>query len=162
MSDSAQQLPEETRAAIGQVTEHVAEVTKKDIRRYAQAIGDPNPLYSDEEYAQTTAGGGIIAPPLFCHTLAFDDVPVDRLRPDGLPTELDVPLPTERAVGGGSTFDVGVPVRPGDVITVRSTIEDIYTKPGRSGDLFFVVLDTTYTNQDGDVAAHERGTFVNR
>lgn len=145
-------LPEATRAAIGRVSEHTYEVTRKDIRRYAQAIGDPNPLYRD----------GVVAPPLFCHAMAFDDVPVDRLRPDGLPTELDLPLPTARAVGGGSTFDVGVPVRPGDVITVRKEIADIYRKTGRSGDLYFVVLDTTYTNQDGEVAAHERATFANR
>jgi acyl dehydratase len=161
MSDS-QELPAETLAAIGQISEHVYDVTAKDIRRYAQAIGDPNPLYHDESYARGTTHGGIIAPPLFCHALAFEDVPADQLRADGLPTELDVPLPTARAVGGGSRFDVGEPVRPGDVITARKEISDIYRKSGKSGDLVFVVLDTTYTNQDGAVVAHERGSFVNR
>jgi acyl dehydratase len=156
------ELPEETLAAIGQVSEHVYEVTRKDIRRYAQAIGDPNPIYSDEEAAAKSHWGGIVAPPLFCHSLAFEDVPVEQLRADGLPTELDLPLPTTRAVGGGSSFAVGTPVRPGDTITVRKSVEDIYRKSGRSGDLIFVVLDTTYTNQDGELVAHERGTFVNR
>lgn len=146
------ELPPETRAAIGTVTEHVYEVSRKDIRRYAQAIGDPDPRYQ----------AGDVAPPLFCHSLAFEDVPVEQLRPDGLPAELDVPLPTARAVGGGSSFDVGAPVRPGDTITVRKEIEDIYAKSGRSGDLIFVVLTTTYTNQDGERVAHERGEFVNR
>lgn len=158
----SRELPAETLAAIGQVSEHTYEVTRKDIRRYADAIGDPNPLYRDEAHARGTAHGGIIAPPLFCHALAFDDVPVDRLRADGLPSELDLPLPTSRAVGGGSTFDVGVPVRPGDVITARKVVEDIYAKAGGSGDLVFVVLETTFSNQDGDVVARERGTFVNR
>jgi acyl dehydratase len=146
------ELPAETRAAIGTVTEHVYEVTRKDIRRYAQAIGDPDPRYREGE----------VAPPLFCHSLAFDDVPVEALRPDGLPTELDVPLPTERAVGGGSSYDVGIPVRAGDTITVRTEIEDIYSKSGRSGDLIFVVLTTTYTNQNGEQVARERGEFINR
>lgn len=146
------ELPEETRAAIGTVTEHVYEVTRKDIRRYAQAIGDPDPRYREGE----------VAPPLFCHTLAFEDVPTDELRADGLPAELDVPLPTARAVGGGSSYDVGVPVRAGDTITVHKEIEDIYGKSGRSGDLIFVVLTTTYTNQDGEQVARERGEFVNR
>lgn len=162
-------LPEETRAAIGRISQHIGrtsqhvyEVTKKDIRRYAQAIGDTNPLYYDEQYARTTRYGGIVAPPLFCHTLAFEDVPAEQLRPDGLPTELNVPLPTDRAIGGGSVFETGDPVRPGDVITVTKVIEDIYKKVGKSGELFFVVLDTTYTNQDGRVVARERGTFVNR
>ena len=48
-----------------------------------------------------------------------------------------------------------------DTITVRSTIVDIYPKSGRSGKLIFVVLDTTYTNQNGEMVAHERGTSVN-
>lgn len=162
MRDTVESLPPETQAAIGRASEHVYDVTKKDIRRYAQAIGDSNPLYYDEAYAATTRYGGVVAPPLFCHTLAFEDVPADALRPDGLPTELDVPLPTARAVGGGSVFETYERVRPGDVITVKKVIEDIYRKAGSSGELFFVVLDTTYTNQDGRVVAHERGTFVNR
>lgn len=160
--DSEAVLPEETLAAIGRTSQHTCEVTKKDIRRYAQAIRDSNPLYVDEAYARTTRYGGIIAPPLFCHTLAFDDVPAENLRADGLPTELDLPLPAKRAVGGGSVFETGEPVRPGDIITVTKVVEDIYKKPGKSGELVFVVLNTTYTNQKGQVVAHERGTFVNR
>src|SRR5580692_10333488 len=144
------ELPAATRAAIGTVTEHVYEVSRKDIRRYAQAIGDDDPRFR----------AGDVAPPLFCHSLAFEDVPVEELRADGLPAELDVPLPTERAVGGGSSFEVGAPVLPGDTITVRKEIEDIYAKSGRSGDLIFVVLTTTYTNQNGEQVARERGEFV--
>jgi len=40
-------------------------VTAKDIKRFAQAIDDPNPLYHDEEYAKSSKFKGIIAPPLF-------------------------------------------------------------------------------------------------
>ena len=155
-------IPSEARALIGKEASHVCEVTAKDIRRYAQAIGDANPLYCDEDFAKQTRYGGIIAPPLFCHTLAFEDVPADRLRADGLPKELDVPLPVTRAVGGGSVFDVGEPVRPGDVITVRKTIADIYKKTGRSGEMYFVVLDTTYLNQDERIVAREVATFIQR
>jgi len=155
-------LPPESVAAIGTVSEHVYVVTARDIRRYAQAVGDPNPLYYDEEYARASRHGTIVAPPLFCHALAFEDVPAESLRADGLPAELDVPLPTTRAVGGASTFEVGALVRPGDVITVHKVIEDIYRRSGRSGDLIFVVLGTTFTNQNGEVVARERATFVNR
>jgi acyl dehydratase len=162
MGDDLGGLSEEARAAIGRTSEHTYEVTAKDIRRYAQAIGDPNPVYRDEAAAANSRWGGIVAPPLFCHSLAFEDVPVDRLHADGRPAELDVPLPTDRSFGAGSSFTVGVPVRPGDTITVRNTIVDIYRKSGRSGELIFVVLDTTYTNQFGDMVAHERGTSVNR
>ena len=155
-------IPPEVESIIGRETSHVYDVTAKDIRRYAQAIGDPNPLYWDQDYASKTRYGGIIAPPLFCHALAFEDVPAERLRADGLPQELDLPLPVTKAVGGGSVFDVGEPVRPGDVITVKKKITNIYKKTGKSGEMYFVVLDTAYVNQHGDMVAHEEATFIQR
>lgn len=155
-------IPAEVRALIGRETVHVYDVTAKDIRRYAQAIGDSNPLYRDERYARTTRYGGIIAPPLFCQSLAFEDVPAEELRADGLPKELDVPLPVTRAVGGSSVFDVGELIRPGDVITVKKTISDVYKKVGKTGEMYFVVLDTTYVNQRGQMVAREKATFIQR
>ncbi|MFH1012119.1 MAG: MaoC family dehydratase N-terminal domain-containing protein, partial [bacterium] len=147
---------------IGKKRINVYEVTKKDIRRFAQAIGDPNPLYMDEEYASKTRYGKIIAPPLFCHSFAFEDVPAEKLRADGSPTEIDVPLPVQRAMGGGSEFEVGEPISPGDVITVTRTIMDIYEKQGKSGVLYFVVIDTVYTNQNGKMVAREKATYIQR
>ena len=155
-------IPSEAKAMIGKETCQDYHVTKKDIRRFAQAIDDPNPLYVDEEYAKETRYGHIIAPPLFCHAFAYDDVPVIQLREDGLPKEIEVPLPTKRALGGGSSFEVGEPVRAGDVITVRKKIMDIYKKTGKSGDLYFVVIDNTYTNQNGEMVAHEKATYIHR
>jgi acyl dehydratase len=147
---------------IGRVSIHSYDVTKKDIRRYAQAIDDPNPLYWNEDYAGCSRWGGIIAPPLFCHSLAFSDVPANQLRPDGLPMELDIPLPVTRTIGGASSFEVLEPVRPGDVITVEKTIKDINKKLGKSGELFFVLLCTTFVNQHARVVARENATFIQR
>lgn len=155
-------IPAESRAMIGKETVKVYEVTEKDIRRFAQAIDDPNLLYVDEEYAKKTRYQGIIAPPFFCHAFAFDDVPPSQLREDGLPKEVDVPLPAKRAIGGSSSFEVGEPIRPGDRLTVRRKIVDIYKKEGKSGTLYFVVIDTTYTNQLGQLVAFERATYIQR
>lgn len=155
-------IPAETKAMIGKKRINVYEVTKKDIRRFAQAIGDPNRLYYDEEYAKKSRYGKIIAPPLFCHSIAFEDVPAEKLREDGLPTEIDVPLPVQRAIGGGSEFEVGEPISPGDVITVTGTIIDIYEKQGKSGVLYFVVIDTVYTNQNGKMVAREKAKYIQR
>jgi hypothetical protein len=41
------------------------EVEKGAIRRFADAVGDPNPLFRDDEYARNTPYGTIIAPPGF-------------------------------------------------------------------------------------------------
>jgi acyl dehydratase len=138
------------------------EITKRDIKRFAQAIGDTNPLHFDEDYARNTRYGGIVAPPLFCQTLTFEDVPASELAPDGSPVEINVPIPAKRAVGGSSQYKVHRLVRAGDVITVTSQLKDIYTKQGKGGLLYFVVVETTFTDQDGAPVASEVATYIKR
>jgi acyl dehydratase len=153
---------QEALAQIGRRTTHKCEVTAKDIRRYAQAIGDSNPLYIDPVFASTTHHHGVVAPPLFCHSLAFDDVPVQKLRPDGIPSELDIKLPSNHAVGGAGVFEPGVDVRPGDVISVTVEVANIYEKVGKSGPLYFVEIESVFTNQNQELVAREVATFISR
>jgi len=40
-------------------------VTKMKIKEFVEAIGDKNPLYTNERYGRKTRFGGIIAPPTF-------------------------------------------------------------------------------------------------
>src|SRR5262245_14954801 len=47
---------------------------------FARSIGDPNPIYSDPEYAAGTEVGGLIAPPTFVQASAQFD-PDYGLRP---------------------------------------------------------------------------------
>jgi acyl dehydratase len=61
---------DELRQRIGQRIERtlepwVSEATRDAIRHYAHGIGDDNPLWSDEAYAQRTRWGGLLAPPSF-------------------------------------------------------------------------------------------------
>jgi len=161
-------IPDEAKKMIGkESTPQSYEITKKDIRRFAQAVAigkAPNPLYTDEEYAKKSKWGGIIAPPLFFFSCYYEEVPESQLREDGWPqgTEIDVPLPVGQAVGGGSAVELGVPVRPGDVITLKKKIADVYCKQGKSGKLYFTVIESTYTNQRGQFVARERWTLIQR
>jgi acyl dehydratase len=157
-----EEIPSKAKAMIGKETVRHYHVTERDIRRFAQAIDDPNPLYVDDEYAKNTKYGSVIAPPLFCQIFAYDDSPASQLREDGLPKELEVPLPTKRALGGGSSFEIGEPVKAGDDIKIVKKITDIYKKKGRSGDLYFVIVDNLWTNQSGQMVAHEIATYIHR
>ena len=59
-------LSEKDRALIGKESEPVHapdEVSKSMIRHFCEMMEDPNPLYTDEEYAKNSKYGGIIAPP---------------------------------------------------------------------------------------------------
>jgi acyl dehydratase len=45
------------------------EATRIAIRKFADGIGDSNPLWNDEEYAQKTRYGSIVAPPSWIYSV---------------------------------------------------------------------------------------------
>jgi acyl dehydratase len=96
------------------------------IRKFADAIGDPNPAYRGPE---------AIAPPTFPSTF----------RPEG--TYPDVP-PDFGDVGlhASQCYEFDRPLRAGDKIDASFTIVNIYEKSGRSGDLVFVEREYEFTD----------------
>ena len=164
-------IPEAARAMIGKETSPriIGEVYKRDIQRFTLATDDHNRPYFDEEYAKKSRHGGIIAPPSFIFTFFYDqgegpDVEIgeDGIVVSGASDELTVPLPVKRVMGAGSELEFFQPLRPGDVISVKRKILDIYEKEGRSGKIVFIVREATYTNQRGEVVVIEKGTGMAR
>lgn len=159
MSD---EIPDSVRALIGVEKTRQVPVTLRDIRRFAQAIGETNPVHHDEDYAKTTRYGQVVAPPLFCQSLTYDDVPLDQLGADGAPVELNVAIPAQRAVGGSSEYRIDRLVAAGEVITVVSKLHDVYTKQGRSGTLYMVVVKTDFFDEQALPVASETATYIKR
>lgn len=151
MSDS---LPAAVRALIGVTRTRRHLVTEHEVRRFAQAIGEPVP--------EAPPGQSLVAPPLFCQALAYEDVPLEALPADGSPRELDVPLPAHRTVGGSSEYTLHRAVRSGETVTITSRLKDVYPKQGKTGLLFMVVVETTFTGADGQPIASELATFIKR
>jgi len=147
---------------IGKTSIRHHQVTRRDIRRFAQAIGDQNPLYYDEEFAKTTCHKGIIAPPLFCQTFIFKDVPPDQLPDDLSPAETNIALNGMKTVGGSSDFNLHQCVRPNDEIRVTTRVHDIFSKQGKSALLYFVQVETCFHNQDELLVARELATYIKR
>ena len=148
------ELSKEVRARIGIEKTLSYEVTSRDIRRFSQAIGEGEP--------KVLSDGRLVASPLFCQVFMFEDVPIESLPADGSPTELDVPIPAQRAVGGGSDFEIFQSVKSGDVITVKSKLKDVIIKQGKSGELYLVVVETSFYNQNSEPVARETATYVKR
>ena len=150
MSTAPSFLTEEMRQrAIGQESApKTMEVEKGAIIKFAQAIGDDNPLYNDEVAARESRFGGLIAPPTFLRSAV-------TARP-----ELPFDVPFERVLDGGSDWEYFAPVRPGDQITSVSRIEDMNERNGSIGLMLIFTIVVTYTNQFGQVVATQTSTSI--
>ena len=126
------------------------------IKRFAEAIGDDNPLYHDKEFAERSPLGGIIAPPTFL----FEWNHHEALWADEKGAYIaDIPLPP-RLVRAGHEYEFTQPLRHGDIITTRSEIADVFEKQRPSGSMIFIITRSTYTNQRGETLGTQQGTFV--
>jgi acyl dehydratase len=121
------------------------------IREFARAIKDDNPIYFDEDYAKKEAGG-VMPPPTFTMTQAFWDDAGNRI---------DLGLDMRRVLHGTQEFEYVRPVHAGDTLTGQGKISEVYKKPGkRGGEMTFVVMETEYKNQRGEVALYSRSTII--
>ncbi len=149
-TDAAPEIEGLRKRYIGQESPpEVMEVEKGHIRAFAQAIEDPNPLWNNEAEARKTRFGGMVAPPTFlraARTQRLEDLPPD--------------FPYKRLLDGGSEWEYFEPVRPGDRITAVNRVVDIYSRSGQLGPMIFVVTETTYTNQFGQLAATQKNTSI--
>ena len=141
----------EIRACIGiQSQPTVIEIERSMIKRFAEAIEDPNPLWQDEEYARNARNGGIVAPPGFLISLMMR----------GPMPELPFELPFTRLLDGGGEWEYFKPIRPGDVITVVTRLADVMEREGKMGTMVFLVTETTWKNQRNELIARSRGTSI--
>jgi acyl dehydratase len=159
-------ITDEIRSWIGRETPPwTIAVTPLEVKRFAVATDDLNPLYVDETQARHSRYGGLIAPPLFYMAPMTDPVPESELRPDGLPYVGKFPIPPTplpRLMDGGTEVEFFAPIRVGDTLTGRCKITDIYQKDGRTGPLIFVARETSFTNQRGELVLIEKAASILR
>jgi len=60
------------------------------------------------------------------------------------------PIKSHQGFDAGKSVEVLNPLRPGDTLTAKSEIHDIYEKTGRSGGMLFVVHRMRFSNQKGE------------
>jgi acyl dehydratase len=99
------------------------EVGREKIREFAEAIGDPNPAYTDPEAARALGHPDVIAPPTFVFSLTYRAA--GRVVQDP-----QLGLDYSRVVHGDQRFAYSRPVRAGDRLTVTSTIEAVRSMAG--------------------------------
>ncbi|MFC4769000.1 MaoC family dehydratase N-terminal domain-containing protein [Effusibacillus consociatus] len=125
------------------------EVEKGAIRKFADAIGDPNPLYRDEEYAKTTRFGRIVAPPTFSRTFEYGEIVGLTFKKEGL-------------IHGEQQFEYYKPIFAGDVLFCSTKLADVYEKEGKLGRMTFLVYEQKGVNESGETVFIARSSAIYR
>jgi acyl dehydratase len=118
------------------------------IIRFAEAIGDTNPIFNDEITARKSRYGGLIAPPTFLRSMKT------------MPPEIPFEIPFDRILDGGSSWEYFHPVRANDAITAVGKVIDINERNGRMGLMVFMTTEISYTNQFNDLVATQVNTTI--
>ena len=115
-------------------------ISDDDIRAFAEATGDRNPLHLDEEFARQTRFGTRIAHGMLSASL------ISALIASELPGQGGIYL--------GQTLQFVAPVFPGDTVTARVTVSAVREdKP-------ILKLETVCTNQRGEVVIKGEATIL--
>jgi len=124
-----------------------------DIRRWAQAMQNPNPLYFDEAYAAESVHGELLAPQSFT---------VNTTVGHGATPAIQGTIPgTHMLFGGDEWWFFGPRIRPGDKMHSERMLFDYTVKQTKfAGPTMFSRGDTTYINQRGEIVAKQRSTSI--
>ena len=96
----------------------VYEVARAKIAEFAAALGDQDPAYRDPEAARALGHPDVIAPPTFAIVISLGAANVVLGDPE-------VALDYSRVVHGEQRFTHHRPIRAGDRLVARTTIESV-------------------------------------
>jgi len=117
----------------------VYEIEKGMVRKFAEAIDDPNPLWQR------------IAPPTFPAAL----IPSELLH-----RMVTAKCPLTRFLNGGNELEYYQAIRVGDVISVTARLDRLRKMEGKEGKTLFMIMEITYKNQRGELVAKGRNTYI--
>lgn len=137
------------RTLIGSASEpYWVDVEKGAIRKFAEAIGDPDPRYRDEAAARAAGYPGIIAPPTF---------PVTFRGPEEPPWTRH--LDRRRVLAGGQAFEYRRPIVAGERLCCRIHFTGVEDKDGKSGPMELLQQEIRGEDEAGrPVFVHRRTT----
>ena len=117
----------------------VYEIEKGMVRKFAEAIEDPNPAWQK------------VAPPTFPAAL----VPTALLH-----KLFNAECPLKRILNGSSELEYLKPIKIGDVISVTASLTRLRQMGGKDGITLFMFTEVTYTNQDDEVVARGKNNYI--
>ncbi|MCY1416805.1 hypothetical protein D9M71_323220 [compost metagenome] len=122
------------------------------LRFFAKAVGETNPVYVDEQAARDAGHPALPLPPTFLFSLEFN-IPSNAWRDE-------LGIISSRILHGEESFKYHRMAHVGDTLHFDVRIADIYDK--KNGALSFVVRESRVTNQRGEHVADLRSVLVHR
>jgi acyl dehydratase len=127
------------------------EVSRVKVAEFADAIGDPSPVFRDRAAAQAAGYPDVIAPPTFAVVVAMASSRTAVGDPG-------LGLNYTMVVHGEQRFDYSRPLHAGDVVTAQSTISAIR----EVGSITMLTTETQIRTVDGEHVCTGFSTLVER
>lgn len=123
------------------------------LRFFAKAIGETNPVFTDDAAAKAAGHQSLPVPPTFLFSIELE-------QPDPFAWMARLGVDLRTVLHGEQRFDYQSVAHAGDTLTARPRITDVYSKKG--GALEFVVKQTDVTRADGTAVAELTSVIVIR
>ncbi|MCA1021169.1 MaoC family dehydratase N-terminal domain-containing protein [Halobacillus litoralis] len=129
--------------AVGKKSRPVKNVVERGaVKKFAEAIGDPHPLFTDEEAVQRN-----IAPPTFPRVFEYGGI-------EGLH------LPEKGLIHGEQHYHYNRPLYVGEEVFCYAQVDDYYERNGRSGDMGFLKVKRYGEDIDGRIIFSEEQVVI--
>lgn len=123
------------------------QLTREMILSFARSTGETNSRYVGDENGE----GEIVAPSTICNIFVSG-----VSRPD-IKLEFG-----EISFFAGQSIECKAEIRPDDVLSASTKLDNVYAKTGRSGKMVFAVWETHFKNQEDTTVALVTESFVRR
>lgn len=132
-------------------------VDRSKTMEMAKALFDDDPVYHDPDAAADAGFVGIPAP------LTASAMTAHWATEGAEGTALALGIDLARLLHGETTWDYLRPLVVGDELSGRMRVADVTTREGkRGGAMTLVVLETEFTDAEGEVALRKRDTLIER
>ncbi len=133
---------------VGLASEPVENVVERGaVRKFAEAIGDMNPVYVDGEAAKKSVHGRPIAPPTFPRAFDYGSV-------------AGVEAPDNGLIHGDHRIIYERPLFVGETVFCRVEVSEYFEKESRGGTLGFLVAERFGETPEGERIFAMRDTVI--
>ncbi|MEH7237511.1 MaoC family dehydratase N-terminal domain-containing protein [Bacillus sp. JJ1562] len=124
---------------IGEQSAKVKNVVERGaVKKFADAIGDPHPIFIDEEFGKASRYKTNIAPPTFPRVLEFGSI-------EGFV------LPEKGLIHGEQVYKYERPLLVGEEIHCYSKVENYVEKKGSTGSMGFLTISENGEDLSGEL-----------